>query len=83
MLRILIFAFIAFLAYQGIKRVFSSYKQVEEEDKVKGVIDDMVQDPFCKTYIPRRESISRMIDGKEYFFCSEGCASGFEREKKG
>lgn len=83
MLRFLIFVIIAFLAYHGIKRIFRSHKEVEGETKETKVIDEMVQDPFCKTYIPRRESIIRTIDGQDYFFCSKECASGFEQEKEG
>jgi YHS domain-containing protein len=42
----------------------------------------MVQDPFCGTYIPRRESIRRVMEGEEYLFCSEECADKFALEMK-
>jgi YHS domain-containing protein len=47
------------------------------------VVDEMVQDPFCKTYIPRREAVRRRVGGQEHFFCSEECARKFEAQEKG
>ena len=41
------------------------------------MIDEMVQDPLCKTYIPLRESVKRTIDGQELFFCSDACAIAY------
>jgi YHS domain-containing protein len=56
------------------------------EDKIsksKGgsVIDEMVQDPVCRTYVPLREAKRRIVDGEEYFFCSDQCADEFEKGK--
>ena len=48
-----------------------------------GVIDEMVKDPFCDTYIPVRDAKRRVINGREYFFCSEACADKFQKEKEG
>jgi YHS domain-containing protein len=55
---------------------------VLNNDQGGGVINEMVQDPFCKTYIPKRESIKRRIGGKDFFFCNKECADKFEEEEK-
>ncbi|MFH1351466.1 MAG: YHS domain-containing protein [Pseudomonadota bacterium] len=81
MLRILIFAFLSYIAYRVIKRIFGPSKEIDRGPS-GGVIDEMVQDPFCKTYIPRREAVKKMLDGKQLFFCSDECASKFESEKR-
>ena len=39
----------------------------------------LVQDPVCKTFIPRKEALKVQKDGKDYFFCSEGCLKRFRR----
>ena len=80
-MRFIIFAILAFILYRLIKGVFGQGREIEKGAK-GGVIDEMVQDPFCKTYIPRREAIRRVIGGEEYSFCSEECASKFESEAK-
>ncbi len=38
---------------------------------------DMVQDPNCGTYIPKKQCITKSIEGKEYFFCSKKCAEEY------
>ena len=81
MLRFLFFAILAFVAYRLVKYVFKPSKKIEKEFDGK-VIDEMVQDPFCKTYIPRQEAIKKTINGQEYTFCSHECASQFKEEIK-
>ncbi len=80
-MRLLIFAILAYLLYRVGKAVFRSSKEIDR-GKNGGVIDEMVQDPFCKTYIPRRESVKRVIEGQGYFFCSKNCADKFESETR-
>jgi uncharacterized protein len=41
--------------------------------------DVLVQDPVCQTFIPRREALKVHRDGKDHFFCSEGCLKRFLR----
>jgi YHS domain-containing protein len=78
-MRLLIFAFLAYLLYRVIKGVLSSgQRPIRRNDR--GTIDEMVQDPLCKTYIPLRDALTRTIGGKEYFFCSSECADKFEKE---
>jgi YHS domain-containing protein len=82
MLRLLIFIFLAYLAYRVVKLVFGSKKEIQRGPNGR-VIDEMVQDPVCKTYVPRREAIKKRIGGQDYYFCSEQCASRFESEQRG
>jgi len=78
-LKVLILLLIAFLLYRVIRKLFYANKTVSQ-DKRNGSINEMVQDPYCKVYIPLRDAHKRLIDNKEYFFCSEECADKFERE---
>jgi len=39
--------------------------------------EELVQDPVCRTFIPRKNALKASRDGKDYFFCSEGCLKGF------
>jgi len=81
-MRILILIFLAYLAYWLVRRYLGAGQRTEPPPEA-GSIDEMVQDPLCKTYIPSRTAYRRIVAGKEYFFCSEACADRFEREKKG
>ena len=80
MLRILILAGLAYLLYSLFKGIFKSNREIEPREP-NGVIDEMVQDPVCKTYIPRREAFKKKVDGEDVFFCSEACASKYQGRK--
>jgi YHS domain-containing protein len=41
--------------------------------------DELVQDPVCGTYIPRKDALRTDKDGQAYYFCSEGCLKRFRR----
>ena len=80
-MRLLFLAFLAYVLYRLIKGVLSSGRRPQKHDE-RGSIDEMVQDPMCKTYIPLRDAQRRVLSGKEYFFCSRDCADRFELEEK-
>jgi YHS domain-containing protein len=80
-MRIIIYVILAYVLYRIVKGVLIPGRKIDD-GKSNGVIDEMIQDPSCKTYIPRRDAIRKIIAGKEYFFCSEKCAAQFESEKK-
>ena len=41
--------------------------------------EELVQDPVCKVFIPRRNALVVRKDGENYYFCSEGCRKKFLR----
>ena len=45
------------------------YKEAEPEE--------LVQDPYCQTYIPKRSAIRRRLSGKDYYFCKQECLEKF------
>lgn len=81
MIRIIIYVLMAYLAYRILKTLLLPGKKTPGRESGK-VIDEMVQDPFCGKYVPRREAVRRTINGQEYFFCSEACAEQFEKQEK-
>ncbi|WP_447975156.1 YHS domain-containing protein [Nitrospira sp. Kam-Ns4a] len=36
--------------------------------------NQMVQDPVCRTYVPRGTAVAATIGGQTYYFCSQDCA---------
>jgi YHS domain-containing protein len=79
MFRLLFGLGLGYLGYWIIKKVAASLglwpqapKPLEDREP-----DVLVQDPVCKTFIPRREALKIDKGGKTYFFCSEGCLKRF------
>jgi YHS domain-containing protein len=84
-MRLLILALLLYILYRVLRSYFGSGLKGREEkirkDNAAGAIDEMVQDPICKTYIPLRGAKRRVVDGETFFFCSDQCADEFEKEK--
>jgi hypothetical protein len=43
----------------------------------RGGLDELVKDPVCETYIPRRKAISRGSGPTLRYFCSAACADKY------
>ena len=42
---------------------------------------DMEQDPNCGVYVPKKQAITKLIHGKESYFCSQKCADEYSSKK--
>jgi YHS domain-containing protein len=82
MYRLIILVFLIYILYRLVKGFFIKDRKVFRKGGASGLISEMVQDPFCKTYIPRNEAYRKVLGGKEIFFCSRECAEKFELENK-
>jgi YHS domain-containing protein len=80
MLKLLIFALLIYLLYRVLRGLVAPGPKTLRRKNGVGTIDEMVQDPFCKTYIPLRDAQKRLIKGKEYFFCCKECCDKFEKK---
>jgi len=81
-MRLLILIFLAFLLYRVVRKYMPPLGQKTEHSAGDGPVAEMVQDPSCMTYIPRRSAQRKVVGGKEFFFCSKECAEKFEKEMK-
>jgi YHS domain-containing protein len=80
LIRLVIIAVLAFVLYKLLKGVLGMGRQ--PPPRPGGEVDEMVQDPYCGTYIPSREAVRRRIDGEDLYFCSEECASKYMKERR-
>lgn len=80
-MRFIIYLVLAYIAYRLAKAIIKPKEKISRREN-GGVIDEMVQDPQCKMYVPRREAIEKSINGKTYHFCSQACAARFLEEGK-
>jgi uncharacterized protein len=80
-MRFIIIAVIAYLLYRVCRNFFTTNKKITRNEH-GGMIDEMVQDPVCKTYVPMREAVRKVSGGREVFFCSKECSERFEEETK-
>jgi YHS domain-containing protein len=79
--RLLLGLVLGYVLYRVVRRLLGMFTlpgQTPQPPKVPQP-DVLVQDPVCKTFIPRQEALKFTKDGQEHFFCSEGCLKRFQR----
>ncbi len=72
---------LAWWAIKAVKRYMAKNagpKQVRRQAAAGEVMDVMVQDPQCGTYLPKQEAYSAWVDGQERFFCSKECREAYK-----
>jgi len=70
---------IAYLLYKLI-RAWNTGKEAPRTDLPAGG-EDLVEDPFCHTYVPISHACRIVVDGKTVCFCSQKCLEAFKKEK--
>ena len=77
LLQILLLAMLAWWGVRAVRRWMSKKQQAQiragQRPSSKQVMDVMVQDPQCGTYLPRHDAVRAWIRGQEQFFCSKAC----------
>jgi len=86
MIRSLLIFFVVLMVYYALKAVFRSavrsYYADERRSSTALQGEEMVQDPECRTYVVKSRAVSRRINGKPCFFCSEACAKQYEDKNR-
>lgn len=75
-MRLIVFAVLCYLLYRLIRGIFlTAPKQQGRREPASGptIVDEMVIDPVCRVYIPRREALTARVQGETVFFCSQEC----------
>jgi len=78
----LVYVALAIIAYFYIKSLFRGGAVLpgEEETSAQEITNEMVEDPACGVYVPKRDSTQRTIAGKKFFFCGPRCAGEYEKK---
>jgi YHS domain-containing protein len=83
MLRWIIILFVGLVVYRYLRRFLASPK-LPKRNPPQEIQDEMVQDPACKVYLPKRQAkVLNTSNGMNYYFCSTQCREKFIKEAKG
>ena len=80
-LRFILTVITLYLVYRVVKGFFlPSARPPEESPPPTTAIngEDLVEDPYCHTYVPISDAYSVSLDGKTVYFCCKEC---FEKYK--
>ena len=52
-------------------RIKANDLREHQTSEIKG--EDLIEDPFCHTYVPLSQAHKVLIDGQAVYFCSQKC----------
>lgn len=77
-IRLMLVAGVLVVAYFLLRSAIREFRGLKGPFQPPARGSDMVQDPVCKTYIPRGSAVSADVGGQTYLFCSRDCADTFQ-----
>ncbi len=80
--RLVFYIFIAYLVYVVLRFFFPTRRRSGSSRPPQRISGTMVKDETCNTYLPKEDAIREIIEGKEYFFCSNDCRRKFLEMRK-
>jgi len=82
MTRFLLFILFLFLLYTVLRYLIKGVLVYRKILGGESGPEELVQDPYCQTYIPRRTAVRKRVGGKDYYFCNKECLRKFLKEKE-
>jgi YHS domain-containing protein len=87
MYRLILVSLLLTVLYYLLRQMFRGFKAPLQNDQKNSPAhrpddeqDQMIQDPVCHIFVPRRIALIELIGGREYCFCSQECAGRFRNE---
>jgi uncharacterized protein len=81
-MRFIIIMFLTYLAYKFLKSLFitkgTKNQHVSGQPGQRASGEDLVEDPYCHTYIPLSNAVKTFVQGKAVYFCSKKCLEEFK-----
>jgi len=79
MTRLLLFILLIFILYYLLRFLFKDKTSSGEKMNKKNEPEELVQDPYCQTYIPRGLALKKKVGGRALYFCCEKCLKSYIR----
>jgi YHS domain-containing protein len=85
-MRVIVILILLYLIYRLTKSFYPHMKRGFKEGMGKtdsSILDEMVKDPSCQVYLPKKQAISEKIGSEWHYFCSEECRKKYKEQVKG
>ncbi len=82
MIRFFLFIFLLIVCVYIILFLLKNLLSGVKSEKRDPQLEELVQDPFCQTYIPKRSALKKRIGGRDYYFCNSECLKKFIKNEK-
>jgi len=81
MLRFILFILLFILLYNVLHFLIQNMSFIKRTMDRKSEPEELVQDPYCQTYIPKRSALKKRVAGKDYYFCNRECLKKYLKKK--
>jgi len=81
MLRFILFILLFILLYNVLHFFIKNMSFIKRTMDRKSEPEELVQDPYCQTYIPKRSALKKRVAGKDYYFCNRECLKKYLKKK--
>jgi YHS domain-containing protein len=88
MYRLIFIILLLIVLYVLLRQMFHGFKNPKKENLANSTPrdqdqeqDQMIEDPVCHVFVPKRIAVMETIGGREYCFCSKECAVTFRSER--
>jgi YHS domain-containing protein len=82
MARFILFMLILLLFYAVLRHLIKGIFLQTKGSNRQPDAEELVQDPYCQTYIQKRTAVRKKVAGRHYYFCTQECLRKFLAEKK-
>jgi YHS domain-containing protein len=88
MYRLFLIIFLLIILYFLLRQMFCGLRSPDRDIRGKSAegadrqeeLDEMIEDPVCHTFVPKRIAVIEQMGGREYWFCSKDCAVTFRSQ---
>jgi len=82
MLRLILFVVSTVILYTLLRGLIKSASPNRKRANQSAEPEELVQDPCCQTYIPKRLAIRKTVAGKQCYFCNQDCLHTFLKNSR-
>jgi len=82
MLRFILFIILFLIFFYILRLLIRDMLSMRKKVNRRSEPEELVQDPYCQTYIPKRSAVKKKIAGRLYYFCSQECLKNYVKKIK-
>ncbi len=82
MLRLILYVFVVIVIYYLIGFFLRGNLAHRNRTGEASDSEELVQDPYCQTYVSKRLAIKKKVLGKDRYFCKRECWENYRRDRK-
>jgi len=82
MARLILFIVLGSILYYVLHSLMRDVPSLTKKTDGRDEPEELVQDPCCQTYIPKRSALKKKVAGRVLYFCGQECMERYFRKGK-